>query len=161
MRALTGKIRVYPEGGPTITASTTQPLTGTTLNEAQVELTISNAIFVAGDWIEDDAITVSGIPGISIKGWEGHGPRRFNPTPKLSIELGFDGDVITTDTLLTFTVEPGAIVDYNGPPLTAQISVKGVNEAELPQTMVASTPYPLTEATLNFDSQVVLTRMLP
>ncbi len=149
-RALTGKIRVYPEGGPTITASTARPLTGATLNEAEVELTISNAIFIAGDWIEDDAITVSGIPGISIKGWKGHGPRRSSPTTKLTIELGFIGfndDIIAPDVILTLTVEFGAIVDYNGPPLTAQIPVKGVTEA--PRAMVASTPYPLKEAMLD------------
>ena len=48
-RALTGAIRVYPEGGITITASTAHPLTGATLNEAQVELTISHALFKSRD----------------------------------------------------------------------------------------------------------------
>ena len=147
-RALTGAIRVHPEGGPTITASTAQALTGATLNETQVELTISHALFKDRWGIESYQVTVSGIPGISIKeGWKWEAG--FHASPKLNIELAFNGDLITTDTLLTFTVEPEAIVDYHGPPLTVQIPVKGVAKADLSQAMVASTPYPLTEATLN------------
>ncbi len=150
-RALTGNIRVYPEGGPTITASTAQPLTVATLNEAKVELTISHAIFIIGLIIDIDIrrghnlITVSGIPDISIIGIEWN----VRDRTKLGIVLGFNGDISATDTTLTLTVEPGAIENYNGPPFTVQIPVKGVTAAELPQVMVASTPYPLTEATLN------------
>ena len=40
-RALTGTIGVHPEGGPTITASTPQPLTGATLDRVSVTLTLS------------------------------------------------------------------------------------------------------------------------
>ena len=155
-RALTGAISVFPapKDGITITASTSHPLTGATLHETQVELTISNALFISGYYIEEDAITVSGIPGISIKGWTGDNNRRSGLKDKLSIELAFNGGIIATDTLLTFTVKSQAIMDYYyGPPLTVQIPVKGVTEAELTELsqtiMVASTPYPLTQATLN------------
>ena len=147
-RALTGEIKVYPGGGPTITASTSQPLTGATLNGAQVELTIDHATFVREVYMGDNAVTVSGIRGISIRGRD----QGYFNRKKLSIKLGFNGDIISTDTVLTFTVYSGAIVNYDGPPRTVQIPVKGVTEtelAELSQAMVASTSYPLTEATLN------------
>ena len=144
-RALTGKIKVYPGGGPTIIASTAQPLTGATLNEAQVELTINHASFV---YWRNYSPTISGIRGISIRDVD----MDYHGRTKASIELRFNGDLIATDTILTLTVGPEAIANYNGPPLTVQIPVKGVPEAELAelsQAMVASTPYPLTEATLN------------
>ena len=93
----------------------------------------------------------SGIPEISI------GDRfdveiDYHDRTKAGIKLYYDGGIIATDTILTLTVGPGAIVNYDGPPLTVQIPVKGVTEAELAElsrAMVASTPYPLTEATLN------------
>ncbi len=147
-RALTGTIRVYPEGGPTIIASTSRSLTGATLNEAQVELTISHAHFISGFWFEN-YITVSGIPGIGVVE---AGKDSYSYSRKISVTLDFNGDIIATDATLTLTVKSGAVANYNGPPLTVQIPVKGVTEAELAelsQAMVASTPYPLTEATLN------------
>ena len=154
-RALTGKIKVYPGGGPTIIASTPQPLTGATLNEARVELTISDAAFSHRPTQIRPALTISGIPGIRIGGWSTIDypvlPGYAGST-KVSIILYYDGDIIATDTILTLTVGPGATVNYNGPSLTVQIPVKGATEselAELSQAMVASTAYPLTEATLN------------
>ena len=154
-RALTGKIKVYPGGGPTITASTSQPLTGATLNRARVELTINDAAFSHRPTQIRPALTISGIPGIGIGGWSTIDypvQPGYAGSTKVSIILYYDGDIITTDTILTLTVGSGATVNYNGPSLTVQIPVKGATEAELAElsrAMVASTPYPLTEATLN------------
>ena len=152
-RPLTGKIKVYPEGVAPITASPASPLTGATLNKARVELTLSALVYTYRATEIRSALTISGIPGISIGGWSTiEYPAGHSDPKKVSIILSYDGDVIATDTILTLTVGPGAIESYDGPPLTVQIPVKGVTEAELvelSQAMVASTLYPLTEATLN------------
>ena len=147
-RALTGKIKVYPEGGPTIIASTSRPLTGATLDDAKVTLTLSSGAFPYPGRNIENAFAISGMPGIGIVEVE----TNYSDRTKMSITLDFNGDIIATDTILTLTVESRAMVNYNGPPLTVQIPVKGVTEAELAelsQAMIASTPYPLTEATLN------------
>ena len=60
-----------------------------------------------------------------------------------TVELEFNGD-FDTDVTLTFTVGSGAIADYNGPAFTQQIPVTGG-----PESIVASTAAPLTEATLD------------
>ena len=59
--------------------------------------------------------------------------------------------ILTLITILTFTVGAGAIANYNGPALTAQITVTGAQES-----IVAATDAPLTEATLD-GSVVTLT----
>ena len=143
------KYIIREEGGPTLTASTSQPLTGATLDDARVTLTLSSGIFVEFQSDIRNALTISGISGIGIKDW--NTVARVSDT-KIGISLWFTGDTITTDSILTLTLRPEAIRYYNGPALTAQIPVKGVTEAELAelsQAIVASTPYPLTEATLN------------
>ena len=138
------------EGGPTLTATTSQPLTGATLDGARVTLALSNGIFTYISSTLSKNLTISGILGIGIKGWSSIALSKDET--KAYISLYFNGDIIATDSILTLTVEPGAIPGYNGLALTAEIPVKGVTEAELAelsQAMVASTPYPLTEATLN------------
>ena len=152
-RALTGEIEVYPKEGLTIIASTPRPLTGATLNAARVELTISQKGFDGRSELEG-ALTISGIPGISLGDWSTISTSAYSRSgyAKAIIKLYYDRDVIATDTILTLTVGPGGIRNYNGPPLTVQIPVKGVTDAELAElsrSMVASTSYPLTEATLN------------
>ena len=69
----------------------------------------------------------------------------------VTVELTFDGTDFDTDATLTFTVGSGAIVDYDGAALTAQIAVAASIES-----VVASTASPLTEATLD-ESVVTLT----
>ncbi len=63
-------------------------------------------------------MSVSGIDGVTIP-W--HEPERESDTV-ITIELEFEGD-FDTDAVLTFTVGSGAIANYNGPALTAQVSV--------------------------------------
>ena len=137
---------IREEGGPTITASTSRPLTGTTLDYASVTLTLSSGSFLEFGSDIGEHLTISGIPGI------GAGGVNRVSNKKITFSLRFNRGAITADSILTLTVGPGAIRYYNGPAPTVQIPVKGVTEAELAelsQAVVASTPYPLTEATLN------------
>ena len=133
-------------GQESVVASTKAPLTEATLDESVVTLTLSGRKFIRSILTIRDFVTVSGIDGVTIP-W--HEPDRKNDT-QITITLAFNGD-IDTDTILTFTVDAGAIADYNGPAFTAQVSVSGGQES-----IVASTKAPLTEATLD-ESVVTLT----
>ena len=133
-------------GTPTLRASTTAPLTEATLHESVVTLTLSDGTYVDSSFHVARAITVSGINGVTFNTWD---VDDVNDT-EVGVELTFDGDFDTNATL-TFTVGAGAIKDYNGPALTAQVSVTGGTES-----LVASTTAPLTEATLD-ESVVTLT----
>ena len=131
---------------PTLTASTAAPLTEATLNESVVTLTLNGAKYARSIFDIRDAVTVSGIAGVTIP-W--HQPDRESDT-EITVELEFEGDFDTTPTL-TFTVGADAIANYNGPALTAQIQVTANTES-----VVASTATILTEATLH-ESVVTLT----
>ena len=130
-----------------VVASTVSPLTETTLNESIVTLTLNGAKYAESIFEIRDAVTVSGIAGVT-KPW--NQPERKSDT-EVTVELEFDGTDFDTSFTLTFTVEADAIAGYNGPALTTQISVSAVTES-----VVASTTTPLTEATLN-ESIVTLT----
>ena len=67
-----------------------------------------------------------------------------------TVELAFDGNM-TANSTLTISLGAGAIKDYDGAALTAQIPVTANTES-----VVASTAAPLTEATLD-ESVVTLT----
>ena len=129
--------------GQTITASTPEPLTETTLHESVITLTLSGGRF-ADRWKIEDALSVSGINGVTIDN-----VRRVSDTVA-TVELEFAGN-IDTDTTLTFSVEAGAIVVYDGNALTATLPVTAGAES-----LEASTEAPLTEATLH-ESVVTLT----
>ena len=129
-----------------IVAATKSPLTEVTLDGSVVTLTLSGRKFARSISDIRNAVSVSGITGVTIP-W--HDPNKKNDT-EITIALEFDGNMITDGTL-TFTVKAGAISDYNGPALTAQITVSAVTES-----VVVSTAVPLTEATLD-GSVVTLT----
>ena len=147
-RALTGEIPVYAELGLTVTSS--YPLSAATLNGSVVTLTLSSGAFNGRSAIRN-AVTISGITGITFH-WTDIDD--ISDTV-VTIELTFTGD-IETDTILTFTLGAGAIEDYNGPALTAEIPVSASTEVELTGELVASTAFPLTKETLN-RSSVLLT----
>ena len=131
-------------GNPTITASVQQPLTAATLHGSVITLTLSGGTYVRFRWDIADALRVSGIPGVTIGqfnrfgqlGPAWFGVKRRSDT-EITVELGFDGD-INTDATLTFTVGAGAITNYNGPVLTAEVPVIAQaadntnNEVEVP-----------------------------
>ena len=132
-----------PEG---VTASTASPLTETTLDESVVTLTLTGGIYELSSFRIRDAITVSGISGVTIGT---SGVDRVSDT-QVTVELGFSGD-FDTDATLTFTVAAGAIANYNSSAFTTRLPVISGTES-----LVASTAVPLTEATLD-ESVVTLT----
>ncbi len=105
--------------GITMTASALPPLTAATLNGGVVTLTLSSGDFIAG---VSDELTLSGITDVSVDrtNYAGEG--------EITVELKFEGNV-EKDTILTLTLEADAIEGYDGPPLTAEISVSTGAEA--------------------------------
>ena len=144
--ALTARIAVSANT-ESVTASAASPLTEATLDESVVILTLRGAKYSSSIWDIGDAVTVSGINGVT-KPW--NQPERKSDT-EVTVKLEFDGTDFDTTSTLTFTVGADAIAGYNGPALTTQISVTAVTES-----VVASTPAPLKEATLD-GSTVTLT----
>ena len=125
-----------PEG---VTASTASPLTETTLDESVVTLTLTGGIYERSIFRIRDAITISGISGVTIGTF---GVDRVSDT-QVTVELGFSGD-FDTDATLTFTVAAGAIANYSGSAFTTRLPVTASTES-----LVASSAAPLTEATLD------------
>ena len=132
-----------PDG---ITASTAAPLTETTLHESVVTLILNGGTYERSSFRIRDAITLSGISGVTVGTF---GVDRVSDT-EITVELEFSGD-FDTDATLTFTVGAGAIADYSGAAFTVQIPVTSGSES-----LVASTAAPLTESTLD-ESVVTLT----
>ena len=135
------------KGGPTTTASTLQPLTGLTLDGARVTLIVSNGEFESSRSTIRRALSISGIPGIGIDEHWGEIERVSNT--EIEIILTFSGENLESDSVLTLTVEPGAIANYDGPAHILQLPVTAVTETELSAALVASTSSPLTTVTLN------------
>lgn len=137
-----------------ITVSPTS-LTASTLDEAEITITLSGRKFESSVFDIRDGVSVSGITGVTYP-W--YYPDRESDT-EISLELEFDGD-ITRDSTLTFTVGADAIAGYNGPDLTAQVSVSASTSTPTTPSgnlkITATTTSPLTEATLD-DSVVTLT----
>ena len=127
------------EATPTITASVEEPLTEANLHGSVVTLTLSGATFERSTFRIRDGVSVSGIDGVTVGTFDFD---RVSDT-KVTVELTFSGN-IDLDTNLVFTVGAGAIADYNGAALTAQVPVTALAE-----TLVATTAAPLTEATLH------------
>ena len=125
---------------PTITVSVEEALTETNMDGQEVTITLTNGTFERSSFDIRDAVSVSGIAGVTIP-W--HDPDRESDT-ELTLELEYDGTDFDTDATLTITVESAAIVDYDGDALTAQLTVTAVAES-----MTATTEEVLTESTLN------------
>ena len=107
--------------------SSDPPLSVATLNESIVTLSLDGGVFVTSlydttyrirEAIEKirTSIRISGIAGISF------GSPNYLSDTAVAIQLTFHGH-ISTDTMLTFTLDADAIADYFGPTLTAEIPV--------------------------------------
>ena len=131
---------------PTLSTSTAAPLTEATLHGGVVSLNLSGGTFEQSTFRIRNAITVSGITGLTV---DTFGVDRMSDT-KATVELEFDGNM-TTDGTFTISVGAGAIKDYDGAALTSQISVSSVKES-----ITATTTASLTEATLD-ESEVTIT----
>ena len=134
------------DGAPMLTISTASPLTEDALGGSIVTLTLGGGTFERSKFTIGDAVTLSGIAGVTI----GTFAIDRESDTVVTVELTFDGNV-DTDGILTVSVEAGAIAEYDGPPFTAQFPVSAVTES-----VVASTPTPLTSETLD-GSVVTLT----
>ncbi len=120
-----------------LAASAESPLTEANLHGSIVTLTLTGRQF-ADEWEIGNAVSVSGIDGVTFESWR---LDRVSDT-EVTVDLTFDGD-FDTDATLTFTVEADAIVGYNQG-LTAEVSVTALEES-----LAASTEFSLTEATLD------------
>ncbi len=101
-----------------VLASTPAPLTEETLDGSIVTLTLSGRIFERSRFTIRDAVTVSGIAGVTVDTFD---IDRESDT-EVTVELTFD-EGINTDSTLTFTVDAAAIANYDGLALTAGIQV--------------------------------------
>ena len=130
--AFTAQIPVA-SGSESLVASTVSPLTESTLDESVVTLTLSGRNYVR--WIRRDAVTVSGIDGVTFDDF--FDVDRISDTV-VTVELTFNGN-IQTDSRLIFTVEAGAIAGYSGSALTAEIPVTAGLEADANNDGVVNT----------------------
>ncbi len=134
-----------PETAPTLTTSTAAPLTESALHGGIITLNLSGGTFEHSKFTIRDAITLTGISGVTV---DTFGVDRVSDT-QVTVELEFDGNM-TSDSNLTISLGADAIKDYDSSALTAQISVSAVNES------VTASPSTLTEATLD-GTEVTLT----
>lgn len=145
----TQSISYAQEANPTITASVQQPLTEATLHESVVTLTLNGGRFTHRWRDLVDAVSVSGIDGVTFEWWGLVRVQLVSDTV-VTVTLTFSGN-IDTDATLTFTAGAGAIAEYNGNAFTATLPVTAVEES-----LEVSTEAPLTEATLD-GSTITLT----
>ena len=117
-------------------ASTESPLTEAVLHGSIITLTLTGRHF-ADEWEIGDAVSVSGIDGVSFESWE---IERVSDTVA-TVELSFEGN-IDADATLTLTVGANAISYNQG--FTFEFPVTAVEES-----LVVSTGFSLTEANLH------------
>ena len=132
--ALTGTVPVTA-GAESLDASTEPPLTEATLHGSIITLTPTGRQFADREWEIGDAVSLSGIDGVTVDDVE-----RVSDTTA-TVELTFDGN-FDTDAILTLTVGPDAI-SYNEA-FTFQFPVTAIEES-----LVVSTDFSITEATLH------------
>ena len=118
--------------------STEFSLTEANLHGSVVTFTLSGRVYEEYSFEIADALTISGIDGVT---FESYYVERISDT-EATVELTFDGD-FDTDATLTFTVGAEAIAGYSEA-LTAQVPVTAIEES-----LVASTEFSLTEANLH------------
>ena len=132
--AIKGRVEI------SVSASVVSPLTEATLSESTVTLTLTGAAYEQDLSKIRDAVTVSGIAGVTVNSTK---VQRLSDR-KVTFELGFDGTDFDTDTALVFNIGNGAIANYTGDDFTAEVPVTAVKES-----VSASVVSPLTEKTLD------------
>ena len=117
-----------PPGGtsatPTLTTSTAAPITEATLHGGVITLNLSDGTFERLNSSIRDAITLSGITGVTV---DTFGVDRVSDT-QATVELEYDGNM-TANSTLTISLGAGAIKNYDGTALTSQLSVTAVTES--------------------------------
>ena len=124
-----------------LVASTDSPLTEANLHGSVVTLTLSGRRFTDRRRDIEDAVTASGIEGVTVSKTF-RGVTRISDT-EVIVGLTFAGN-IDADNKLTFTVGAGAIEAYEGPALTAQVSV-AVSAEQIPEGDAPDPPQQETE----------------
>ena len=124
-----------PAVSESVTASTAAPLTEATLDESIVTLTLTGRKFEGRNSTIRGAVSVSGISGVTVRSFD---IDRQSDT-EVTVELTFNGN-LNADGTLTFTVGPDAIAGYNGPALTAQVTVSASGDTPVVETPVVETP---------------------
>ena len=120
-------------------ASTEATLTEANLHGSVITLTLTGRRFVDRRWDIEDAVSFSGIDGVTIGGW---GVERVSDM-KVTFELEFTSN-IDTDATLTLTVGTDAIIGGYDKDFSFQFPVTAVEES-----LTASTEATLTEANLH------------
>ena len=110
-----------------LSASVVSPLTETTLDGGVVSLILTAATYEQDIAKIRDAVTVSGINGVTINSSE---IQRLSDT-EVTVELGFDGTDFVQDSALIFSVDAGAITNHKGTALTAEIPVTASRDESL------------------------------
>ena len=123
-----------------VSASVVSPLTEATLDESIITLTLTGAVYEGDISKIRDAVTVSGITGVTVNTSQ---VRRLSDR-RVSVQLDYDGTDFDTDSSLTFTIISEAIANHNGNKLTTEIPVTAIVEV-----VAASVVSPLTEETLD------------
>ena len=126
--------------------STETPLTEAILNGGTITLKLIGRQFTWWRWDIEDAVTLSGIEGLTV----GRFRVDSESGSEVMIPLAFDGN-IDTDAVLTITVEAGAIAGFNEA-FTAQIPVTAVEES-----LDISSKFALNEA--NLSGNVVILKL--
>ena len=104
-------------------------MTEANLHESVVILTLNGRQFADGfsdEWYREDAVSVSGIDGVTFDDWWDDAVVRISDT-EIAVHLAFDGTDFDTDATLTFTVGAG-IANYNQD-LTAQLPVTAIQQS--------------------------------
>ena len=123
--ALTADIRLATEP-KNVSASVVSPLTEATLDGSVVTLTLTGAVYEQDISKIRDAVSVSGIDGVTV---DTTTAQRVSDRRR-QIELDFDGTDFFRDTALTFTLTLKAIADHTGE-LTTEISVSADRNADI------------------------------
>ncbi len=136
--ALDGTVRLWDvslayEPQPTqdtLVASTAFPLTEATLPGSVVTLTLTGHLFVDDEWVIAEAISVSGVDGVTVSAgyFDSFGAERVSDT-NVTVLLEFDGTDFDADATLAFSVGADAIVDSNGQGFTALIPVTAIQKS--------------------------------
>ena len=109
---------------PTLRVSTSSPLTEKVLDGSEVTLTLEDGTFEQSLATITDAVTISGIVGVSVGTVE-----RVSDT-EILIVLAFDATDFDDDATLTLSVDAGAIADYTDSSLTANSPATAIVELQ-------------------------------
>ena len=133
-----------------LVASTRSPLTETSLDGSVVTLTLTGGTYQHSLRDIRDAVTVSGISGVTVGTL---GISRVSDMV-VTVELRFNGN-LHVDATLIFTVGADAIANYNGPALTAILPVTAVVEAVVEENpTIAETSLMAIEGTIKAEDGI-------